>query len=172
MLRHPTFLLFVRLIVCLGMLFTVSAVFSKGFFEEGEEPLEIQSDTADFQESSGEATHKGHVYVKQGQRYLSADVLIIHRTSDGIIDRITATGQPARFEVKPASQQAPIHGEARTIKYFAEDNKIVLLDQAQLTQEERVIQGPYLTYYLDRRTLSSEAVNGQQTKVILQNKGK
>lgn len=133
-------------------------------------PIEIQSNTADFDDKTGDATHRGNVVVTQGTRHLTADTLVIHRDPNGKIDRMIAQGTPARFHAYPEPQKPILEGKANILKFFPKEDKIILEEDAELTQAEHTIQGPQITYYLANRMLSSESNLTQRTTVIIKPK--
>ncbi len=138
-------------------------------------PIEIQSDSGDFDDKSGNATHRGNVVVNQGTRHLTAEKLIIHRTKAGKIDIMTAYGDdaaPVRFEALPEPNKPKLEGEAKIMKYFPHEDKIILLEEASLTQNNHTVRGPVITYFLKTRVLSSESDQSQRTTVIINPKEK
>jgi lipopolysaccharide export system protein LptA len=131
-------------------------------------PINIQSDSANFDEKTGIATHLGNVSVNQGDRLLSADTLEIHRNKEGKISFITAKGSPASFEANPEPNKPKIYGKANILKYLPKENKIILMDAAELKQEDKLLQGAQITYQFDNQMLTSDSVDNQRTTVILQ----
>lgn len=135
-------------------------------------PIEITSDTADFDDKTGDATHRGNCVVTQGTRHLTADKIIIHRNPDGKFDQMTAFGNPARFHAFPEPGKPILEGKGKTLKYFPAEEKLILEEEAELSQAEHILQGPLITYYLSSRVLSSESGPKQRTTVIIKPKEK
>ncbi len=140
---------------------------AKMLSEQDSEPVNIQSDTANFDEQKGIATHLGNVSVHQGNRQLSADSLEIHRNKEGKIQYITAKGSPAFFEANPEPDKAKVLGKANILKYFPEENKIILMDAAELKQDDKTLQGALITYHFDSQMLESDSLKNQPTTIIL-----
>lgn len=134
-----------------------------------EAPITIQSDSAEFDDKSGTATYHHHVILSQETRQVTADKLTIQRNPSGHIAHIIATGKPAHFQIRLHPTKPLIIGHANTIKYFPEEEKIVLIENAELNQEGNIIRGPYLNYLLKSEVLSSEARPGGHTEVIIPN---
>jgi lipopolysaccharide export system protein LptA len=134
------------------------------------QPIEIQSDSANFEEKTGQTTHKGHVKVTQGSRMLWADTLVIDRSKEGKINHIVAYGKPAHFEAYPNPEKPKLMGSAKIIHYYLSDHKIVLLENAELTQNENTIKSNRLTYFLESKTLVSDPKTVSNTTVILNSK--
>lgn len=133
-------------------------------------PIEIKSDTADFDEKTGNATHRGHVVVDQGTRHLTADTLIIHRTPEGKLDKMIAYGTPAQFHAYPAPGKPLLHGKSKTMRYFPYEDKIIFEEDAELTQDQKTIQGALITYFINTQILTSESNSNKRTTVIIEPK--
>lgn len=135
---------------------------------DSEQPIKITSDTAEFDDKTGYAIHKGHVVLDQGSRHLTADTLIIKRNEDNKVYLMVAKGKPAKFHAQPEPDKPIGYGEANTLKFYPIDDKIILIDNAELLQDKDQIKGPILTYHLNRRMLESAPKDGQRTTVIIQ----
>jgi len=134
---------------------------------ETEKPIEIYSTKAEFEDKKGTATYKGAVVMDQGNHHLTSDVLIIQRDTGGKIESMIATGNPAHFHVKPSPDKSELLGHAKTIKFYPKQDKILLLQNAELTQNNETIRGENLTYFLSTHVLLSNPVSGEKTTVIL-----
>lgn len=130
-------------------------------------PLEIRSDSALFDDKKGTATYYGNVIMNQGSRQVTADTLIIQRSKQGKIEWLIAKGTPAHFQALPEPQKPLSFGQANTIKYFPNQDKILLIENAELTQNSDTIRGDHLSYFLSTRVLASDPVPGKRMTVIL-----
>ncbi len=130
-------------------------------------PLEIQSDSVTFDEQKGSATYVGHVVTTQGSRQLTSDTLVIFRDNHGKVEWLYATGHPALFHAKPDPTKPMTSGQANIIKFFPKLDKVILLKEATLIQNEQSIQGDNLIYSPSNHLLSAEPVPGKKTTVIL-----
>lgn len=137
-------------------------------------PIDIQSDNAYFDEKTGDTTYQGNVYATQAGQQLWADSLLIHRTKEGKIDHIHAEGSPAHFISKKDNPKIgvaqDINGHANSIHYYPNDQKIIFLQDAELSQNDRIVQGSHLIYLVPSRTLISEDTGNSKTTVILKPK--
>ena len=139
---------------------------------DADQPLTIESSIVEFDDQKGTAIYTKNVIADQGSRHLTADKLIIYRDKDNKIDLIIATGAPAKFQSQ-SDQNKPIgFGEAETIKYFPKEDKMVLIDQAELEQNHDIIKGKVLTYFFQTGILQSEPSVEQRVTVTLQPKDK
>jgi len=119
-------------------------------------PIVIHSKRAEFDDKTNEFTYRGAVIAKQGKRTLRADTLIIHENKNHQVDKILAFGKPAHFEAF-MPDKPPVNGQAQTIEYFPNENKIVFLNNATLEQTPYAIAGSRLVYLLDSHNLFSES---------------
>ncbi len=127
--------------------------------------LEIQSDTAKFNDTIGTATYKGHVVLEDEDYRLNANQLVIARDKVGKIKSMIATGDPAHFFY--SSHKKPLQGEAKTIQYFPSEARVIFLKEATLEQNSDIIKGEHLTYSLTDYTLISTPKEGKQMTLIL-----
>lgn len=134
---------------------------------DAEKPIEIYSTTAEFEDKKGTATYKGSVVMEQGNRHLTSDVLVILRDKNGRIESMIATGNPANFHVKTNPDKPELLGHAEIIEFYPKQDKILLFQNAELTQNNETICGENLAYFLSSHILSSNPVQGKKTTVIL-----
>jgi len=135
-------------------------------------PIEIHSDSAQFDDKKGTATYLGNVVMQQGSRQLSSQSLIIKRDNHGKIESMVAKGTPATFQAKPSPEKPLIHGFANIIQFYPNQDKMILLENASLTQNEDTLEGDSLTYFVSKHILSSDPVPGKRTTVLITPKPK
>lgn len=161
----PLFISFVILFALSSNLFAIPP--QKTTHPDDDHPIQIESDSADFDNAAGTAIHRGHVKVMQGTRQLTADTLMIHRTKEGKIDKITAYGNPAYFEAIPNPEKPKVMGNAKIIHYFLEGKKVILEKNAELSQNDSTLQGASIIYYIDTGIMTANSSSEQKTTVIL-----
>lgn len=109
------------------------------------EPINIEADNAKIIEKEGKSIYTGNVILIQGDTRMTADSVTVYSVS-GKLTRITATGKPVRYEDKGKSTDSEISGEANLLEYFTEENRILLLDSARLTQGRTQFSGNRIEY--------------------------
>ncbi len=134
---------------------------------DANQPVTIFSDSAEFDDKTGMIIHYDNVIMDQGRRHLTSDTLIIERDKQGKIGLMTAIGKPAKFHIQPDPEKPLSHGKANIVKYYPKEEKIILLNEAELIQKENIVRSPYLTYFLNTRTLSAEPGLDRRTTIIL-----
>lgn len=130
-------------------------------------PITIQSDSAEFDDKKGIAIYYNHVILTQGTRCLYADTLTIQRNTSGHIEHMIAIGKPAHFQARAHPDKPIMMGHAETIHYFPIEEKVLFIENAELSQQGNVIRSPYLNYLLKSEILSSESRCGERTLVII-----
>ncbi len=134
---------------------------------DAENPIEIYSKTAEFEDEKITATYKGSVVLHQGEHHLTSNVLVILRGQDGKIESIIATGNPANFRTTPNPNKPMLKGHAKTIKFYPKQGKLMLLQNAVLTQNNETIQSEKLSYCLSTHVLLSSPTFGKKTTIRL-----
>ncbi|MPV86363.1 lipopolysaccharide transport periplasmic protein LptA [Ostreibacterium oceani] len=123
-------------------------------------PIDLTADKGSYDQLAGVAIYEGNVKVTQGVSTIWADKLTIYLTNNAV-ERMVATGQPAKFEY--LGQQQPILGQGNTVEYTILDKIVTLTDNAQVEQGSDVIRGATLTY-----DLSQEIIGGSRVEMTFQ----
>ncbi len=137
---------------------------------DADQPMTIRSKAAEFDDEKSVAIYKGNVMAIQGSRLLNCTNLTIHRNKNNKIGLVLATGNPAKFYAQPNTNKPNGIGTANIIKYFPEEDKVILLGNATLEQDGDAISGELLTYYFEKGLLISEKTTPSRTTVVLQPK--
>ena len=136
------------------------------------EPVTIEADSAMLDERKGQSIYTGHVIITQGGLQIHADEVTVY-TEEDALQRIVASGEPARFRRQRAGEKE-IHGEARRLDYRAAGEHLLLQDQAWLTQGGNRFSGQRIEYDMPReRVTAAQAEDGsQRVRVTIQPKAK
>lgn len=132
-------------------------------------PIEIQSDTALWDQKSQQAIHKGNVIMKQGDKTLKANELVIEKNNDGAVEKLIATGTPATFDGALAnSNPTPIKGHAETIFFFPSNERLILKGEAELTQAQNIFKGPEVAFDFASKQISAQSSASSRPTLIYQ----
>ena len=112
------------------------------YAEKTEQPIVIEADTLEYIKSKQMIIYKGNVVVKKEDFTLKADTLEIFLDEKGDIKEIIALGN-VRF-VKGNRR-----GKSDRAEYYKDKNYIVLIGNAELQQDNNVIEGDEIVYYID-----------------------
>ena len=125
--------------------------------EDVEQPIEIESDSAELDEVRGVAVYAGKVRMVQGTLIVTAETLTIE-TAEDAVTRITADGDadPATF-VQQLDPDLKVQGRAAQIIYFTAEERIEFEGDAELTQASDRFTGNQISYDLQARRVNASA---------------
>ncbi len=109
------------------------------------EPIAIESDEAERDDSKGTTTYAGRVVMQQGSMKITADKVVIYSDKDKVT-QIVATGKPARYEQQPSAGAAVVVAQANTLEYQLQDESLHLIENAFLEQEGTNLSGNRIDY--------------------------
>ncbi len=134
--------------------------------ENKKEPIVIESDTLEYLKSDNMVIYKGNVVVKKGDFVLKSNLLRIFLDKKGQIKKILAVGN-VRF-VKGNRK-----GKSDKAEYFKNKNFIVLKGNAELQQDNNIIEGDEIVYYLDTEKAEVKGKNKRVRTIFFpEEKGK
>ena len=122
---------------------------------DSEQPIEIEADFAELDDTNGVTVYRGNVIVTQGSMRMSGDKLTVNFTDDQELKNVFLEGRPARFKQRPDNKEVDTEGEALQIEYHAKESLLYLIDGAKLNQGEKLITGHRITYDTDRSILTA-----------------
>lgn len=99
-----------------------------------DQPMFIEADAVEFDESKLQSWYIGNVDVQQGSLRILADEIRVEHREDRQPRIITAIGDPARYRQLPEGETEPVLGRAQRMVYNAERDEITFIERAVLTQ--------------------------------------
>lgn len=104
--------------------------------DNSKEPIYIESDTATYDENTGQSVYVGDVQVTQGNLHMNSDRLVVYSasTNKNKINKFIATGNPVRMKQTPGDGKDEIRGESLRAEYYISASKLLLLDEAEVWQ--------------------------------------
>jgi len=145
----------------------VSLVFmlhDKAVYAAAKEPINIEADNAKIIEKEGKSIYTGNVLLIQGNIRLTADKLIV-KSSKGKLVQITAQGSPVTYSEKSSTPHTDISGEAEILEYYATDDRILLLNNAKLSQGGTTFGGNRIEYNTATDIVTAEVSNTGKERV-------
>jgi len=112
---------------------------------DSEQPVHIDSNTASYNDKTGTSVYTGDVVTIQGSLHINSDKLVVYVTN-GEIDKMVFTGKPAKFRQLPGVGKEEIHGEGLTGNYYPSKNKLVLIEEAVVSQGNNKSASRIITY--------------------------
>jgi lipopolysaccharide export system protein LptA len=130
------------------------------------ETIRGSADNLTVDQKNGVATYTGSVKIQQGSLVISADSIVIHTNPDSSVEKMIATGSPARFQQQPEKDQAIVTAAAKQITYTPNNEHLVLIEDASVEQNGAVMSGPHIDYDLVKEVMkaagSTDASGGSQ----------
>ena len=132
-----------------------------------EQPIHISANSAKLDRKQRTATYTGDVKLTQGSLEITAKEIVIHTDENEKVDRIDATGTPARYQQKPDENQENISARANRIRYTAGNEHLLLLEDAFLEQQSGAsISGNRIDYDIRQEVMKAAGKNGSQQERI------
>lgn len=113
---------------------------------DSSQPINIQADSAELDDKRGIAIYRGDVVITQGTLKITGDTVTITMNNNGDIDVFTSEGKPAYYEQLPSPDKEIVQAYGLTIQYFANTDKIIIIDQAKVIQQGNTFRGEKIVY--------------------------
>lgn len=114
-----------------------------------DQPVQIEADQVEIDERRGVSVYSGDVKVTQGSMRLTGDTMTVHH-KDEQLERIIMVGKPATYKQRPDNQQEDMHASAERIEYYANEEKVILLQNAKLWQGANEFKSERIVYDIPR----------------------
>ncbi|SFM41112.1 lipopolysaccharide transport periplasmic protein LptA [Marinobacter zhejiangensis] len=144
-----------RAIAAACLLLTLASTPALAFDLNSNEPIKVSADNARLDDSQGIVTYTGDVVITQVNTRLQADKVILFRDENGL-NRIEATGSPARYSQPTSNQGEATDAEAQKITYSAPDNQLIFENNAVITQGNNLFRGELIHYDTENRVVTAE----------------
>lgn len=128
------------------------------------------ADNLTVDQKNGIATYTGAVEIRQGSLRINAESIIIHTNTDGNVEKMIATGNPARFQQQPELEQGVVTAAARQITYTPNNERLILIEDASVEQNGAVMSGPHIDYDLIKEVMKAAGNSksgGQRIEIII-----
>lgn len=124
---------------------------------DNEQPIEIEADFAELDDEEGTTVYVGNVIVTQGSIRMTGDRLRVNFTKERDLKDAYLEGPPATFKQTPDNAEHDVEGEALLIEYHALENFLYLIEQAKVTQGERLFQGHRINYDTEKSIITARS---------------
>lgn len=149
---------------CLALL-VLATTPAQAFDLNSDQPIKVSADNARLDDSRGIATYTGDVVITQLNTRLQADQVIMYRDENGL-NRIEASGSPARYSQPSGNPGEATNAEARKITYSAPDSQLIFEQNAVITQGNNLFRGELIHYDTQNRVVTAESTgNGDDGRV-------
>lgn len=118
--------------------------------EQGSQPIYLDSDTAELDNTTGTSVYTGEVIMTQGVRRVTGDKMTVYTTENRQVRRIVVEGRPAVWIERPAEQGELLKGEAPRMEYHAQGpERVMLFEGGTVTQGRNTVTGETVEYNLE-----------------------
>lgn len=143
----------------------MSAAVSWALPEDADQPINIRADTAELDESKGLAIYRGSVQLDQGTLRVTADTMTIELVDQKVV-RITAEGNLAHYQQQLSADEETVVANAETIIYHTQAERVELLGQAYLTQNNNEFRGALIEYDMRAGKVNASASEGRVQMIL------
>jgi len=155
-----------RFVKTLPFLFTLGATLGSAAAwalpTDRNQPIRVQADSAELDDKQGVAVYRGDVVITQGSMKITGNTVTLTQDNQGNIKVATAVGKPAYYEQKPSADKDIVKAYGLTIQYFAQENRIILIDQAKVVQQGNTFEGEKIVYDTQRQIVNAGRANGSK----------
>jgi len=126
------------------------------------QPMYVEADRADIDDKRGVSVYRGNVKIIQGTLQLTAAELTVH-SKGGDIVKAVAIGQPATYRQRPDGKEQDVEAESLRMEYYATEQKIILLDKAEVRQAGDTFRSDKIHYDIAKDVVNAGAVGTEQS---------
>ena len=148
-------------IIATTLLLTV--LFTEGTAHSAE-ALELEADSASYNNQTGVAVYHGNVKISQGDIVLEGDVVEVHSVDDKIT-KLIATANPSRLLRR--DKQQTIEAEAHRIEYEITQGIVDFIGQVKIKEADKLLTGDHAVYDIEKKTINMKKQKNR-VKLIIQ----
>ena len=126
--------------------------------DDSTKPINIQADSAEINDTTGISTYRGNVKISQGSMVLTGDIVILE-TAKKKVHKIISEGKLSTFK-QTTDDGRKINAEAEKMVYSIVGNKIILTNNAKLTEAGNTFVSDKITFYTDREIVTAGSSTG------------
>lgn len=128
------------------------------------QPINIEADNAKIIEKEGKSVYKGNVVLIQGTTRMTADIVTVYSRDNKLV-RIIAKGNPVTYHKTSTADSEDLSGQANTLEYLAEQQRIVLTEAAKLTQGRTAFSGNRIEYNIKTDVVTAQTSESGKERV-------
>lgn len=132
--------------------------------DDREQAFQLQADSQTFDQKNGRVTYSGAARLQQGSMVIEADTITVDFATDNSVSKVTAQGDPAKFQQRPSPDKGIVFAEGQTITYDSGNNTVSLEQEAKLEQDGAVMRGFSIHYDLNRELVRAESDKSESSE--------
>ena len=137
----------------------------QGLPEDSNQPIKIESDSAESNQSTGLTEYSGNVVIRQGSMAINADKVTIYY-AEGKVNRILSIGKPASFRHQLQADQSAVIADGEIIDYLLSEDTVNLQKSASLARNGSLVTGDMIFYDIKNGTWKANGNNRGSKKRI------
>lgn len=156
----------------LALMLALSPLTAAALKSDADQPIHLESDSADLDDQTRTRTFTGNVVVTQGSIRVRADRLVV-KELDAQTNHFRATGNPARFQQELDGKPGElVKGHADIIEYDSTSEFLYLIGNAFLIQEGDTVRTDRITYDKIRSVMKggTSAKGKERVRMVIQSK--
>ncbi len=110
-----------------------------------EQPMLIEADRAELDDTKGVSIYRGNVRVTQGTLLLTGELMTVYNKGNDV-EKVIMEGKPATYKQRPDNKDRDVRARAQHMEYFTSPEKIVLTGQAEVDQAGDVLRSERIVY--------------------------
>jgi lipopolysaccharide export system protein LptA len=135
--------------------------------EDSQQPINIHADSAELDQNKNIAVYHGSVKMQQGTMTVTGDKMTIELEDQQVV-RIIAEGDRAHYQQQIKPDESMVLADAKKITYFTAEERVELVGDAHLTQDNNEFTGQLIKYNTNEGKVDASS-NGQgSVQMILQ----
>ena len=133
------------------------------------QPLNIDADSVEIDDKAGVSVYTGNVTATQGTLVLDADIVTIYSPKREL-DKVVAEGNPARYKQRPDNKDEDVRAKAQRMEYYADKEKLILLEGGHLWQGLDEFSGNRIEYDTRRDVVnaSMSSTGKERVRIVIQ----
>lgn len=159
----------VNTILFIGAIFMSAAV--QALPEDTQQEIRISSDKASLDREKGLIIYTGNVKMQQGTLSIEADKVTLIRNAQGL-QKVTASGQPAKYEQILSENEDKTHAYGNTIIYRTDIEKLTLIENAGLKKSGNLFTGERIVYSIKDQQVQADGQSQEKSdgriKMVIQ----
>ena len=136
---------------------------SAGDISRADDALELEADSASYDNKTGVAIYQGNVKISQGNIVLRGDVVEVH-TIDDEVSKLIATANPSRLIRQ--DQQNAIEAEAQRIEYRMTEGIVDFLGKVKIKEAGKLLTGDHAIYDIRKKTVDMKKKENRVRLII------
>lgn len=137
----------------------------QGLPEDSNQPIKIESDSAESNQSTGLTEYSGNVVIRQGSMAINADQVTIYY-AEGKVNRILSIGKPASFRHQLQADESTVIADGEIIDYLLTEDTVNLQKSASLARNGSLVTGDMIFYDIKNGTWKANGNNRGNKKRI------